>query len=1086
MGAIDLDYLEYNTYGSTWKRGKRIAATNAIHNITFEEDEKDPDIIIANAKIDGSNLDPYDTSLKLSTDHNTVVQCYCDCEAFYSYPGPCKHCVALAVKIHRMQLNNEIDFNKINYRTDNNLFNLLKQRTLLLAQPYLEGSVEGVVELEPNFQYEDKKWNVDFKIGVDKKYVVKDIEDLVNRVNTSAYYSYGKKLGFIHTKTAFTKTSQKIFDFLQNYTEELKNAMQHRSSYYYYSSTQNMRYVTLSDESVTRLLDILKDEVFYVDKNRAVIRNEAPALFTKIKEIDNYWKLKLPSLICIKGSDQTYLFMPNVFYRLPQDFPESVIDLFSLCSLNKNEFKISENDLPAFCSTFLPALESSTLCEKSNMLENYMPIPCNVEFYLDHVKSTHDEFISCELFGRYGEDKYNILSKSPIDTLINRDFIKEAEAVHTLQPYFSHITEDIAYINWDDEEAIYKLLSTGLNQLRQIGEVFLTAAMKKLIISKPPKISVGVSLNVGLLDINIDTNRFPADELARLLSSYQQRKKFYRLNNGSFVQLEDSSLSTIAELSEGLELNAKQLSDGHLQIPQYNAFYINQVLKENESEIDVTSNFDYRQIIRNMNNIENSDYELPVDLKTELRPYQKFGYQWLRTLDNLGFGGILADDMGLGKTVQIITFLLAKAKEAQTENKIIKALIVCPASLVYNWESEIHRFAPFLSVCTIVGNTEQRMELISRQGQYDITLTSYDLLKRDLDYYDGYQYDYEIIDEAQNIKNHTTQASKAVKSIQAATRFALTGTPIENSLSELWSIFDYLMPGLLGSYQKFKKKYETPIIASDDESISKRLQKMVKPFILRRLKKDVLKELPDKIEKIIIAKMDKEQEQIYNANAQRVRESLADKSDDEFKTSRIQVLAELTKLRQLCCDPSLVYENYQGGSAKLDACMELVESAVGAGSKILIFSQFTTMLDIIKKQLDAANIDAYMLTGSTSKEKRRELVDKFNKDETPVFLISLKAGGTGLNLTAASIVIHFDPWWNLAAQNQATDRTHRIGQEQIVTVYKLLAKDTIEEKIEKLQEKKAQLSDQIISEGGITQNMMSKDDFMEFLSTIEK
>ena len=261
---------------------------------------------------------------------------------------------------------------------------------------------------------------------------------------------------------------------------------------------------------------------------------------------------------------------------------------------------------------------------------------------------------------------------------------------------------------------------------------------------------------------------------------------------------------------------------------------------------------------------------------------------------------------------------------------------------------------------------------------------------------------------------------------------------------------------------------------------------MVKPFILRRLKRDVLKELPDKIEKVILSKMENEQERLYNANAQKVLASLAAKSDDEFKTSRIQILAELTKLRQLCCDPSLIYDDYQGGSAKLEACMELVNSAIDANNKILIFSQFTSMLDIIKGRLDELKIDAYMLTGSTTKEKRRELVDRFNKDQTPVFLISLKAGGTGLNLTAASIVIHYDPWWNLAAQNQATDRTHRIGQEQVVTVYKLLAKDTIEEKIEKLQEKKAQLSDQIISEGGITQEIMSKSDFMDFLSVVEK
>ena len=695
------------------------------------------------------------------------------------------------------------------------------------------------------------------------------------------------------------------------------------------------------------------------------------------------------------------------------------------------------------------------------------------------------DIICCEPYAVYGDLKCNLFSLLENKDILNRDVIKEGQALHTLHQYFPECGNDFAFIAWEDEESIYKLISTGLDQLRQLGEVYLSSSMRSLIITRPPKVNVNVSLNVGLLDMKLTTN-LPPDELEQLLNSYHQHKKYHRLKNGNFIQLEDSSLSALAELSEGLELDTKQLADGHLQIPKYHSLYINQVLKDNEAEIETVRNYDFRQIIRNMQNIENSDYESPKDLKTELRPYQKFGYQWLRTLADLGFGGILADDMGLGKTVQIIAFLLAKVCEAEAENKIIKALIVCPASLVYNWESEIQRFAPFLSVCTIVGTTEQRKELIGKQGQYDITLTSYDLLKRDLESYKNYQYDYEIIDEAQNIKNYTTQAAKAVKSIQADIRFALTGTPIENSLSELWSIFDYLMPGLLGSYQKFRKKYENPIIANTDNEISKRLQKMVKPFILRRLKRDVLKELPDKIEKVILSKMENEQERLYNANAQKVLASLAAKSDDEFKTSRIQILAELTKLRQLCCDPSLIYDDYQGGSAKLEACMELVNSAIDANNKILIFSQFTSMLDIIKGRLDELKIDAYMLTGSTTKEKRRELVDRFNKDQTPVFLISLKAGGTGLNLTAASIVIHYDPWWNLAAQNQATDRTHRIGQEQVVTVYKLLAKDTIEEKIEKLQEKKAQLSDQIISEGGITQDIMSKSDFMDFLSVVEK
>ena len=364
----------------------------------------------------------------------------------------------------------------------------------------------------------------------------------------------------------------------------------------------------------------------------------------------------------------------------------------------------------------------------------------------------------------------------------------------------------------------------------------------------------------------------------------------------------------------------------------------------------------------------------------------------------------------------------------------------------------------------------------------DILLTSYDLLKRDISEYEGYKFRCEIIDEAQYIKNANTQAAKAVKEVQADFRLALTGTPVENRLSELWSIFDYLMPGFLYSYKKFREEVEIPAVQNSDEDAMKRLQKMIRPFVLRRLKKEVLTDLPDKLEENMFVQLTGEQQKLYDAHVKRMMLMLDKQSEEEFKTSKITILAELTKLRQICCDPSLIFADYKADSAKVDMCLNMISNAVESGHKILLFSQFTTMLDHLAKRLEEEKISYYMLTGSTSKEKRAQMVENFNTDDTQVFCISLKAGGTGLNLTAADIVIHFDPWWNLAVQNQATDRAHRIGQKNVVNVYKLIVKDTIEENILKLQEKKRELADQILEGEGLNGGSFTKEELMELLS----
>ena len=340
---------------------------------------------------------------------------------------------------------------------------------------------------------------------------------------------------------------------------------------------------------------------------------------------------------------------------------------------------------------------------------------------------------------------------------------------------------------------------------------------------------------------------------------------------------------------------------------------------------------------------------------------------------------------------------------------------------------------------------------------------------------------YEVIDEAQFIKNHGTQAAKAVKEIRAQFKLALTGTPIENRLGELWSIFDYLMPGFLFSERRFREEFEKRIIKEQDEKAMARLQKMIAPFVLRRLKRDVLKDLPEKSEENLYVRLEGEQQELYDAHVKRIQIMLKEKSDEDFKNSKLQILAELTKLRQLCCDPALVFDGYQGDSAKLDACIQLVQSAVSNQHKVLLFSQFTSMLERIQDRLRRENISFYALTGATSKEKRQELVRAFQTDETEVFCISLKAGGTGLNLTAADIVIHYDPWWNVAAQNQATDRAHRIGQENPVTVYKLISQGTIEENIMKLQERKQELADEVLSGSGTGAASITREELLELL-----
>ena len=436
-----------------------------------------------------------------------------------------------------------------------------------------------------------------------------------------------------------------------------------------------------------------------------------------------------------------------------------------------------------------------------------------------------------------------------------------------------------------------------------------------------------------------------------------------------------------------------------------------------------------------------------------------------------------------GKTIQMLSVIVDYSNKTKERGENKRAsIVVAPSSLTLNWQNEANKFASELKTLVIQGTLNERKSRINELENYDLVITSYDLLKRDIELYKSkdYQFRFIIADEAQYLKNSKTQNARAVKQIKADTKYALTGTPIENSLSELWSIFDFIMPGYLFNYRKFKNTYEVPIVKENDEKALKKLKMLIEPFILRRNKKEVLIELPEKTVTVLNNEMKEEQKNIYLNYLARAKKELAEEIElNGIENSHMQILAALTRLRQICCHPSLFINDYKDGSSKLDQCMEIVEEATNGGHKILLFSGYTSIFEYIEKELKLKNIKYLKLTGATKVNERLKLVDNFNENsEIKVFLISLKAGGTGLNLTGADMVIHYDPWWNISTENQATDRAYRIGQKNNVQVYKLITKNSIEEKIYELQEKKAKLADNMLDTKTKFINKLSKDEIM--------
>ena len=573
-----------------------------------------------------------------------------------------------------------------------------------------------------------------------------------------------------------------------------------------------------------------------------------------------------------------------------------------------------------------------------------------------------------------------------------------------------------------------------------------------------PNITLDISQSRnGYMNMKLDIEGVDSNEYRELFSSYKNNNRLYRMKNGAYLDLKDNDLEQAFKLIDILNI----YNDfDNMKIPNNKAIYLEKLIEDEDLSFVNGSKY-VSNVVKKFDKVKSKNYEIPKDLNATLRDYQVSGFEFFKTLSDYQFGGILADEMGLGKTIQTIAFLLS--------NKDKKSIVITPTALIYNWKNELEKFAPTLKVGLLHAAKSEREKILDNIDNYDVILTTYTTYKNDIDKYKNINFDYCIIDEAQNIKNPDAIITKAIKNVNAKVKFALTGTPIENNLMELWSIFDFIMPGYLYNKSKFKS-----IFVNNDKNIIE-LKNLIKPFILRRTKKEVITELPDKIEQKIIIDLEKEHKRAYKGYVNLITRKIKENNQDN-----ITVFSYLTKLRQLCLSPELMVKNYQGKNSKLDVLINIINDS--SDEKILVFSQFTKVLEVIGKRLNEENISYSYLDGKTSAKDRVKLVEEFNTNNNKVFLISLKAGGTGLNLTSANIVVHFDPWWNPAVEDQASDRAHRIGQKNVVNVIKLIAKGTAEERVINLQETKKELIEDVINgnlDNSSTLKNLSKDDIID-------
>ena len=1047
----------------------------------------------------------------ISVESGEIIDVTCECKDYQKRYAACKHIVATMMEFESndkymsmIEKSDTVDFHKT-IRTDSkyrnfkqivNEFYAEEMQKMEQSNEQEQEEIQQKIKIEPKIIYDKYESNlrIEFKIGNQRMYKLKNLAEFYDRMINKEKYKYGNKLEFIHKKEMFVDKDQEILQFILKHSETIRFVNSSvNTSYRYYGKALNEGYILLNNSGIDEIFEILKGQEISFQKEykdeKIELKNENPDLhFVMKKKGKEEYQIVLNQKIDIMrdidiiiGKEYKYLLIDNVLYRCDKKYEQTTFKLLKMLKDNfMTELMFGKEQLPELFSIILLKLKNSIEFKgiDEQQIEQYKPKKLVVKLFLDYDKNEH---ILADAKFCYGEEEFNPLQQK-IKIKYPRDVVAENKALNLLRKTgFMYYAQKECFI-LPDEDKIYSFLLNDVNEYMQKFEVMVTDEFKSKQIKQPKIGNLGIKVENNLLTIDLTNLNIDISELKEIMAKYELKKKYHKLKDGTFINLEENQdIEFIDKLVTGMDIEFKELENGPVKLPVNRSLYLNQLLKT-INNTPITKNAEYKKIINGLEkDSDETDIEIPASLDSVLRYYQKTGYKWLKTLDNYKFGGILADDMGLGKTIQMLSIIAGYIDENKEEKRA--SIVICPSSLTLNWQNESQKFTNKLKTMVIRGNAQERKEQIKNIGKYDLIITSYDLLKRDIEFYKEikYAFRFAITDEAQYLKNSNTQNAKAVKEIVADTRYALTGTPIENSLAELWSIFDYIMPGYLFAYKKFKTEFEVPIVKEENQKAMKKLRMLIEPFILRRTKKEVLTELPEKTITVLNNQMKEEQEKIYLNYLAQAKQDIAETIDVKgFERSHIQVLSALTRLRQICCHPSLFIKDYKEGSSKLEQCIEIIKDAIESGHKILLFSGYTSMFEIIEKELNKNGISYFKLTGATKVDERIRMVDEFNESkDIKVFLISLKAGGTGLNLTGADMVIHYDPWWNASAENQATDRAYRIGQKNNVQVYKLITKNSIEEKIYELQKKKSTLIDNVLDTRTSFISKLSKEDIMK-------
>ena len=887
--------------------------------------------------VEGLLDNEYNTYIKIRK--NKIENIKCTCAEYEDNLYACKHIMATIMEfnlnskyldVNLKNKNPESSSKKENHRAFKQLINQFYNEIDIGTNKKNEENElqQNGVRIVPKLIYnaQNNSLKLEVKIGNKTFYKIKSLPEFFERMLKKEVYKYGNDCTLKHVQESFDNEDKKLLEFIVKYGEIIKYANEASNNYGFYARKLSDSYIFISNTGIDEIFDILKNKTIEFEN-----QNEESYITFVDKEPEIYFELKqngdeyilipnidIYSYSVFYGKKYIYFLINNKLYKCNKLRENDVLQILNIYKKNfTSEVKFSKNDLNSFFSIVYPLAKDYINLDNLSLedVQKFVPKDLEVKVYLDYDKNS---YISADIKFVYGNDEFNPIAEEKSD--IPRDVLKESESLDVFKNsgFMLDVTNGRLILTNDD--LIYSFLTSDIEIYMQKFEVLATENFKTKEIKQPKIASLGVKIENNLLNLDLSNLEFDSSELINILEKYKLKKKYYRLKDGSFLNLQDSQ-----------DLSFKELEKGNLKLPIFRSLYLNNLLN-NLKNVSIIKDDNFKKVVNELDfeKLDENNLVIPKSLNAELRNYQKIGYIWLKNLDSYGFGGILADDMGLGKTIQLLALIL----DYKENNEIIKpSIVVAPSSLTLNWQAEINKFAKILNVQVIHGSLEERQKQISKINNYDIVITSYDLLKRDIDLYKefNYEFQYIIADEAQYIKNNNTQNSKAIKEINAKTRFALTGTPIENSLSELWSIFDFIMPGYLFSYRKFKQMYETPIIKENDTELIGKLKKLISPFILRRVKKEVLTELPDKTITVLSSGMQGEQLDIYMSYlAQAKKEINLEIKNNGFENSKIKILALLMRLRQICCHPSLFIENYEGESSKLNQCMQITKDAVEA------------------------------------------------------------------------------------------------------------------------------------------------------------